>query len=504
MLINPLWFDNVSINIRPHLPNDKAIDRLRSVDCLPVNEEVTKKDNDAYASLSNLTNPPDGGGLKPARKFDELMPQFIQGHERRLASREAEKYPLLVEEQVTQQAMVLRLQHLDALLTIRTGELKAFESRIWSILNACAVALAEVDVTGRFTFVNSLACQLLNYKLEALIGHDACEILQCSHPDGTPYSVTECPIITSLHHNLCNHIDHAIFRRATGDVFPVTCVIQPMVEKEKVVGAVINFWDISDRLINETNHVKSIAQAQQQTKLQINSLTQHLSHEIRNPLNTVLGLSQLGRQEATEHKTREIFDHIMEASRTLLDITNSILDLGRIEAGKFRLNHIPFEPKKLIDRAINIASIQASAKGLLLRMEESSTLPEFCIGDDVRLFQILVNLLGNAVKFTSCGTVTLWAEWEKEVLTLRVTDTGIGMTEEEIMRLFVPFEQANDSTYHRFGGTGLGLFITRKLLDLMEGDIQVCSHPGHGSIFEVKIPAPLLPGQHSNVNSMSI
>jgi len=265
-----------------------------------------------------------------------------------------------------------------------------------------------------------------------------------------------------------------------------------MQEGGKVVGAVISFRDISLHLASEAAHARILAEAQQREKIRSESLA-HMSHEIRTPINTVLGLAKLGMHETEGNKTHEILTHIAEAGQILLDTVNSVLDLAKIEAGKLRIQRIPFDLPDVIDRVVDLTAAHAHAKGLTLLIEEDPNLPTLYVGDDLRLSQVLVNLLGNAIKFTSYGTVTLWAGREEKTLVLRVTDTGIGMTEDQMTRLFTPFEQADDSIFQRFGGTGLGLTITKKLIDLMEGEIRVQSGLGQGSAFEVRLPTlPLI------------
>ena len=392
----------------------------------------------------------------------------------------------------TQQGLSVRQQRLDTLLAIRTAELKATETRMQLTIDACPDPLAGVDATGRFTFINPAACDLLNYQAEMLIGRRARGVLHYSHPNGTPYSAAECPITAALRHGRPSRIDQLTFRHADGHPLPVACAVRPMQEGGKVVGAVISFRDISVHLASEAAHARILAEAQQREKIRSESLA-HMSHEIRTPINTVLGLAKLGMHETEGNKTHEILTHIAEAGQILLDTVNSVLDLAKIEAGKLRIQRIPFDLPDVIDRVVDLTAAHAHAKGLTLLIEEDPNLPTLYVGDDLRLSQVLVNLLGNAIKFTSYGTVTLWAGREEKTLVLRVTDTGIGMTEDQMTRLFTPFEQADDSIFQRFGGTGLGLTITKKLIDLMEGEIRVQSGLGQGSAFEVRLPTlPLI------------
>jgi len=376
-----------------------------------------------------------------------------------------------------------KLAYLEATLTALHQEIKANETKNRLILDSCVIPLAVIDINERFDFINEAACQMLGYRADELIGSNACKIFNLSNDVKNNTINKKCPITAALHQNLCNHSDQICLRHANGSNITVAYVIQSIVEKEKIVGAIINFWSVTDSTL-------IFPKSNPDAKLNNEQLT-YLSHEIRTPLNTILGLAKIGKQESSDIKSQEIFSYIEDAGQILFDTINNILDFSKIESGKLKLNLIPFSPQKLIERTINIISPQAIAKELILNVVVSHSLPVMCIGDDFRLFQILVNFLNNAVKFTSKGSITLYLEWRDSRLIFKITDTGIGMTTEQINKLFVAFEQANASIASRFGGTGLGLFISKKLIDLMGGDIKVSSNFGTGTSFEISIPAPL-------------
>ena len=215
----------------------------------------------------------------------------------------------------------------------------------------------------------------------------------------------------------------------------------------------------------------------------------NMSHEIRTPLNGVLGLAQLGhRESAGRGKSQDYFDRILHSGRLLLAIINDILDFSKIEAGKLTIESVPFAPRRLIDDTLTVVADMADAKGLRLETRLEPTLPEVCLGDPTRLSQILLNLLSNAVKFTEHGGITLTADGRGETLVFSVVDTGIGLTPEQIQRLFTPFEQADSGTTRQYGGTGLGLAISQRLAELMGGRIQVESQLGEGARFTVELP----------------
>ncbi len=214
----------------------------------------------------------------------------------------------------------------------------------------------------------------------------------------------------------------------------------------------------------------------------------NMSHEIRTPLNAVLGLAQLGSRGGDTSQTGEHFARIQEAGRHLLGIIDDILDLSKLEAGKLGVERRAFCLAAAVDAAVRLVAGRTEVKGLALRVDLDPALPPWVMGDALRLKQVLVNLLGNAVKFTPAGEVSLRAHGEGERLVLQVADTGIGMDAAQMGRLFQPFEQADSSTTRRFGGTGLGLAISDNLVRLMGGRITVDSRPGEGSRFTVSLP----------------
>ncbi|MBK1717792.1 ATP-binding protein [Thiocystis violacea] len=211
-----------------------------------------------------------------------------------------------------------------------------------------------------------------------------------------------------------------------------------------------------------------------------------MSHEIRTPMNGVLGMAELLLKSGLADRQRRFAETIQRSGQALLSIINDILDFSKIEAGKMTLDPHDFDPRALIEDIIDLFAEAASAKGLLLRADLPADLPGQVHGDAARLRQILINLVGNAIKFTELGEIRLRIALQNETTVFQVTDTGIGMSAEEIGRLFQPFEQADSSITRNYGGTGLGLAICRQLAFLMDGDIQVNSQPGQGACFTLR------------------
>lgn len=214
----------------------------------------------------------------------------------------------------------------------------------------------------------------------------------------------------------------------------------------------------------------------------------NMSHEIRTPLNAVLGLAQVGQREVAGMPVQRLFDQMLDSGQHLLGIINNVLDFSKIEAGKLLVEKESVSLQPLCERALGLCAARAAEKGLALRLEQGADLPDAFMADFLRLSQVLSNLLDNAIKFTEQGEVVLSVHCLGDRLCFRVRDTGIGMSDEQMARVFLPFEQADGSTTRRFGGTGLGLVICRRLVELMDGTIRVESRPGGGSLFEVLVP----------------
>lgn len=255
----------------------------------------------------------------------------------------------------------------------------------------------------------------------------------------------------------------------------------------EVLGYIIIVDDLTDKMqiIEELREARIRADMANRAKSTF--LTQ-MSHEIRTPLNTVLGMDEMILRETESEKIREHARYIRSAGKTLLGLINDILDLSKLESGKIQIIEENYSLGVTLHDLLNFISLKRKGKGLTLELEIAEDVPNRLYGDELRVKQVLTNVLNNAVKYTEKGTITFRLHW-KEVtqgfaeLTFQIEDTGMGIREEDMEKLFSPYERLNERQNHMVEGTGLGLAITKQLLELMGGRLEVESEYGKGSIF---------------------
>ncbi|MEZ5536832.1 MAG: chemotaxis protein CheB [Thiolinea sp.] len=366
--------------------------------------------------------------------------------------------------------------------------LQTAQSRLRALVDSTTDAIYIKDMQGKFVSLNQSAADNLGKPCEEILGRDDSEFL--TEEAAKIIMQTDAEIIKKG--EIITLEEHVPILDGSARTFQSTK--GPIrTEDGTIIGLFGISRDITESKRLEQEHREAILQEKHLAEAANHAKTvflTNMSHEIRTPLSALLGMARLGKQKSVDNETQALFSHIADAGDHLLAVLNDILDLSKITAGKLGIDSRPFVPAELLEHCGAIVRDSAEEKGLGFNIEDSQKLPECVLGDAQRLTQILLNLLSNAVKFTEQGSVTLSMQREGDMTHFVVRDTGIGMTDEQLQRLFLPFEQADDSLTRSAGGSGLGLTISRSLAHLMDGDISVTSRPGRGSCFTLSLPLP--------------
>lgn len=265
--------------------------------------------------------------------------------------------------------------------------------------------------------------------------------------------------------------------------------------------------DITERKTAERQLIRAIQHAEAATKAKSDFLA-NMSHELRTPMNGILGLAEIVQSMDLNEDVRECIDAIHSSGQSLLSILNDILDLSKIEAEELAIEKYPFKTQDILRNIRDLTALSASRKNLSYDINVNMNVPEWLMGDGKRLQQIIFNLIGNAIKFTETGGVSLMIDYkmnsDKPLLLVHVQDTGIGIPDEFQKRLFNKFSQADTSISRKFGGTGLGLAITKYLVEMMNGTIGFTSKQNHGTTFYVSIPIEEAEKQAIDLNAIPI
>ena len=240
--------------------------------------------------------------------------------------------------------------------------------------------------------------------------------------------------------------------------------------------------------ITELVRAKNVAEMASASKSEFLS---RMSHEMRTPMNAIIGMAEIAKNSSEQERKEDCLDKIGSASKHLLGLINDILDMSKIEADKFEIYTHPFVIKEMLDRVVSVASIRLEEKELRFEMDLGEAVPPMIVGDELRLTQVITNLVSNAIKFTpNHGKITLSVQCVPDTSALRisVTDTGIGISQEQQSRLFNAFEQLDGGTARKFGGTGLGLAISKRIVKMMGGRIWIESELDKGATFIFTMP----------------
>ena len=339
------------------------------------------------------------------------------------------------------------------------------------ILHAVGEGIVGFDIDGRIMFANRRAMRSIGIDTVAeVIGKSAHDMVGHSDGDGRPCT-GDCSLVAALESGVEKR-GQAGFFLENGRYLPVEYTAAPIHEDGKHVGAVFSFRDISPLLAANRAKTQFLAA---------------MSHELRTPLNAIIGYAQL-LQESLADENRGDAERIELAGNHLLTLVNNVLEFSKMDSGNVILTNDEFDAGMFaMDLASSVrAACDRNRNTLIVQKPDQ---PLRVRADPTRLRQLMLTLLDNANKFTSAGEITIGVRNDAETVSFVVKDTGIGITPEQIEKLFQPFTQGDDSSTRRFGGSGLGLAISKRLTELMGGDISVASEPGKGSSFEVRIPA---------------
>lgn len=362
------------------------------------------------------------------------------------------------------------------------------------LLESVGEGIYSIDAQGCCTFLNQRGADMLGYTAGEVLGKDMHSLIHHHHADNTLYLVEQCPIFQAMRNGQGCRIDTEVFWRKDQTPMAVEYAAFPL--EGAATGGVVSFTDVTIRKQVEqaVQEAKQAAEDANQAKSQFLA---NMSHELRTPLNAVILYSELLQEEAEELGATTLIqdlEKIRGAGKHLLSLINDVLDLSKIEAEKIELHPECFAVTQMVNEVIATVEPLAKKRGNQLRVECAPDVSEMN-SDLTRTRQCLFNLLSNACKFTENGTVSLDVVREqregRDWLRFRVSDTGIGMTPEQMQKLFQPFTQVDASTTRKFGGTGLGLTITKRFCELMGGLIDVDSTLGKGSSFTLDLPARL-------------
>jgi len=359
--------------------------------------------------------------------------------------------------------------------------LRESEERFRGTFENAAVGIGHVHPTGQLLRVNEKCCAILGYSREELLSNS---FLDFTHPDDL---ATTTELMAGLLRGDSLGYEKRYIRK---DGSPVWCHVAVSLQRDaagKPAYAIGIIQDISERkeLEGELRQAKDVAEAANRAK---DEFLANVSHEIRTPMNAILGMAELTLDTPLTDEQRGYVNIVLSSAEGLLSLINDLLDFSKIEAGRLEMEDADFSLRTVLNQTLRALALRAHKKGMELACQVEQDVPEGLVGDGNRLRQVLLNLIGNAIKFTEAGEVIVRVRAPKTdqqsvVIDFEIADTGIGIAPEKQEIIFQAFEQADSSSTRRYGGTGLGLTISSRLVEMMGGKITVESEFGRGSTF---------------------
>jgi len=362
-----------------------------------------------------------------------------------------------------------------------------------SITDSVGQGIYAVDSCGEVNFLNPEAEKLLGWRFSELSQHHFYTMVKFNKGHTNEADMLTCPVTQHTDKGLTYASEDFYFTNKYGRQFPISIHAVPLLDESgNSIGHVGVFTDISERK-RITGELYQAIKASQQANQAKSQFLANISHEIRTPMNAIIGLTHLALETSLTNQQKDYISKAHSSANSLLRTINDVLDFSKIEAGKLELEKGPFECKNFLQRLIDVFSERAQSKNLMLLFDIDVTIPQTLVGDENKLYQVIVNLIGNAIKFTEQGWIVFKINCNQLTSTLRffefsVKDSGIGIEKDRTSQLFTPFSQADSSISRQFGGTGLGLSISKSIINKMGGNLTVSSRPGIGSEFKFAIP----------------
>lgn len=361
--------------------------------------------------------------------------------------------------------------------------LRNSEKRFIDVTEAAGEFVWETDISSNVLYISSKILEATGYTIDECIGSSFIEIIGEDDLSKIKDLFHEFAKTTQSFKNV-----EFKFVRKDGSIGFMRISGTPMVnEQNEVVGFRGTGQDVTaqKQFEEELRQAKELAESANLAK---SEFLANMSHEIRTPMNGIMGMTELTLATNCTEEQREYLELVKTSADNLLIVINDILDFSKIEAGKMELEEIDFDLRDMMSKTMKLLALRKKNKSIEMILDIDEEIPKVIVGDAGRLRQIMINLVGNALKFTENGEIGLRArlnktENGKSVIDFTISDTGMGIPETKLKSIFEPFTQADGSTTRKFGGTGLGLTITRKLIGLMQGDIYVSSEFGKGSEF---------------------